>query len=877
MRVRCLSQCTCLLVLASTLFYNVILVEGRRMNYYENGYIDSYQPPEPSYPLGQITNSEDHLSTHDEAFNDELSSKPYEVSSITSPSQSSIASSHMPSTTSSSQSSDLSSAESSQIFNDERGLMPPHIQALFETVNPSPISSMTPSNKPSNESSNKPSNEASSEPSNEASSKPSVTLSSLSNITQPSITITTHSESVPTIEPTVEPTVEPTIEPTMDPTLKSSSLEPTVEPTIEPTLEPTEVEPTLEPEPTSDPTQEPSVDPTQEASFVETTNVHVSYYDAIGWSMLPSGGLASYSVPPYKSEMTETINFSKTAGTFAGSGRKKSVAASFTGYLKFESVGVAWFCLKSNDGSNLYIDDLLKINNDGIHTDRRRCGTFDVLDAGDIHKITVDYFQSRTTGSTLVLTWRAPGVDIFTTVPSTLWIASLPTPMPASQELTYPPTSLMEPQVKNVLVGYYEAVGWTRLPFEGIEYSKLYPYSLEKVETINYSKTTGNFAGSGRSEDVAALFTGYLKSNSNGLAWFCIKSSDGSRLYVDNIMKVNNDGIHKSRSRCGAVKMLQDTVYKITVDFFQSKGESSLVLKWRQPGALNFSKIPSSLWVGAPPTPSPTVSYIESAAPSISSTMNVEVSYFEAEEWTSLPSNGLASYILYSYKSEIVNTINYPNTFGDFAGSGKSESVAALFIGFLEFETEGEAWFCITSNDGSKLYVDDELKVNNDGIHEDRTRCGIFDVEQKGVTHKISLEYFQSTGSSTLLLTWKQPGEYRSSRGFETIPPSAWVSSTNSKGNVPTLVSPELYNDNFPSEMPSKLCPSDPNPEQTFFTGEFKTKNGNMAPMKRNCTWLAGREPSKVYDLCSMTHGLEVQWITIPPARDVCTGTCNSC
>ena len=123
-------------------------------------------------------------------------------------------------------------------------------------------------------------------------------------------------------------------------------------------------------------------------------------------------------------------------------------------------------------------------------------------------------------------------------------------------------------------------------------------YCLSITSFLSLSRTTGNFAGSGRSEDVAALFTGYLKSNSNGLAWFCLKSSDGSRLYVDNIMKVNNDGIHEPRSRCGAVKMLQDTIYKITVDFFLSKGESSLVLKWRQPGALKFAKIPPSLWVG---------------------------------------------------------------------------------------------------------------------------------------------------------------------------------------------------------------------------------------------------------------------------------------
>ena len=44
-----------------------------------------------------------------------------------------------------------------------------------------------------------------------------------------------------------------------------------------------------------------------------------------------------------------------------------------------------------------------------------------------------------------------------------------------------------------VSVHYYETIGWTALPLSGL--SSLSSYKSEKVETINYPYTTGNFAG----------------------------------------------------------------------------------------------------------------------------------------------------------------------------------------------------------------------------------------------------------------------------------------------------------------------------------------------------------------------------------------------
>jgi len=164
----------------------------------------------------------------------------------------------------------------------------------------------------------------------------------------------------------------------------------------------------------------------------ETMNLlQANYYVADDWTQLPDNGLVSSSFIPYKSEMIDTINYPKTIGHFAGSEKSVSVAALFTGNLEFKSKGVAWFCIISADGSKLFVDDELIINNDGVHVDRIKCQSYEIKEESSVHKITVEYFKSSTQGSSLMLKWRQPRNRLFSIILPTSWIASVPTTQPS--------------------------------------------------------------------------------------------------------------------------------------------------------------------------------------------------------------------------------------------------------------------------------------------------------------------------------------------------------------------------------------------------------------------------------------------------------------
>jgi len=71
--------------------------------------------------------------------------------------------------------------------------------------------------------------------------------------------------------------------------------------------------------------------------------------------------------------------------------RTEWFAIDYTGRFWIQNPGIYTFSLLSDDGARLYIDDLLVIDNDGLHPPLERRG--DVNLTGGVHSIRVSYFQ----------------------------------------------------------------------------------------------------------------------------------------------------------------------------------------------------------------------------------------------------------------------------------------------------------------------------------------------------------------------------------------------------------------------------------------------------------------------------------------------------
>ena len=82
-------------------------------------------------------------------------------------------------------------------------------------------------------------------------------------------------------------------------------------------------------------------------------------------------------------------------------------AIDYTGRFWVAAAGLHRFSLMSDDGSKLFIDDDLVIENDGVHPPHEQAGQIEL--AAGIHRMRVQYFQGPRMSVALVLRVARPG------------------------------------------------------------------------------------------------------------------------------------------------------------------------------------------------------------------------------------------------------------------------------------------------------------------------------------------------------------------------------------------------------------------------------------------------------------------------------------
>lgn len=107
------------------------------------------------------------------------------------------------------------------------------------------------------------------------------------------------------------------------------------------------------------------------------------------------------------------------------------------------------------------------------------------------------------------------------------------------------------------------------------------------------------------------------------------------------------------------------------------------------------------------------------------------------------------------YASEVVDNVNFPSTGGNFMGSERSDQVGAVLEGYVWALFDGIYTFSTNSDDGSALYIGDEMVVNNDGLHGMVKKGGT--IPLRAGWHKIRIEFFENGGGAGLISTMAGP------------------------------------------------------------------------------------------------------------------------
>ena len=108
------------------------------------------------------------------------------------------------------------------------------------------------------------------------------------------------------------------------------------------------------------------------------------------------------------------------------------------------------------------------------------------------------------------------------------------------------------------------------------------------------------------------------------------------------------------------------------------------------------------------------------------------------------------------YAEEVTEGVSFASTNGSFMNSGLADNVGALIEGYVWAFLDGVYTFTTNSDDGSALWIGDELVVNNDGLHGMVQRGGTIPLESGW--HKIRIEFFEAGGGAGLIATLSGPG-----------------------------------------------------------------------------------------------------------------------
>jgi hypothetical protein len=143
--------------------------------------------------------------------------------------------------------------------------------------------------------------------------------------------------------------------------------------------------------------------------------------------------------------------------------------------------------------------------------------------------------------------------------------------------------------------------------------------------------------------------------------------------------------------------------------------------------------------------------------------VGLNVDYYELNDPVVLPDFSQ----LTPYDSGALGFLFWPSVTGDFALSGRSDNVGAVLTGFIDVPEDAVYEMFLASDDGSKLWVGDELIVDNDGLHAMQERSGIVGLREG--LHPVRVEFFERTGGAGLIVSIEGGGI-----GKRDIPPQ-WL------------------------------------------------------------------------------------------------------
>jgi len=142
-----------------------------------------------------------------------------------------------------------------------------------------------------------------------------------------------------------------------------------------------------------------------------------------------------------------------------------------------------------------------------------------------------------------------------------------PTPRPVATATPTPSTS------NNGLLGMY----FTNTSLSGTP-------TLQRLDpTINFDWGTGSPYFRIANDNFSVRWTGFVQPTSSQIYTFYVKSDDGMRLWINNVLLVNQWSDHSATEYKGSIQLTGGVKYPIKVEYYEHTNSAQVQLRWSAP------------------------------------------------------------------------------------------------------------------------------------------------------------------------------------------------------------------------------------------------------------------------------------------------------
>jgi hypothetical protein len=365
--------------------------------------------------------------------------------------------------------------------------------------------------------------------------------------------------------------------------------------------------------------------------------------------------------------------------------------------------------------------------------------------------------------------------------------------------------------------------------------------------TVNFNFANGSPAGSIAADTFSARWFGQIEPRFSETYTFTTTSDDGVRLWVNDQLLINQWNNHSSRQHTGTIALVAGQRAEIRLEYYENTGLSVIKLEW-QSASQAREVVPQSRLYSGPQDLVLTSIPVAPASAQVPAGGNVQLTAVAKDQFgnallaqptftwsidaggigsidaaglyqapaagtgaatvraavgaisgasslavgTVPPGTGNGLTAVYFNNRDLTGTsitrtdptVNFNFAAGSPASFIAADTFSARWIGQIEPRFTEAYTFTTTSDDGVRLWVNDQLLIDQWNNHASRQHSGTIALVA-GERPAIRLEYYENAGQSVIKLEWHSASQAR-----EVVPQSRLYSGPPIRVNFQPAAAP---------------------------------------------------------------------------------------